>query len=159
MMNEREKLVRHLGKQLVAVADVAVELAEIGDLENARREAELGVHRAREALFMVSETLEERRKDLASLEDASEVARQTGRSILAAAEAKGKEITVVAKINAADVIGKVKHEANALRDRIRGDREAHAAFMDDVGHQHEQAQEALDKINLELRVLREKIGA
>jgi len=150
---------RKLGKMFRGFLDVADALEEIGDLQQAARNAEQAVRKAREeATIATGELLETQQKisrELAAIKRAEATAEQ----IVLEARDDARVLVRDAEIGVKTLVDEAEHDAGVLRGQIKDDREAHALFMGDVERQHEKAQETLDAINVELRALREKIGA
>ena len=157
-MAQVETDVRNLGRELRAVVEVADTLERVGSLDQAKRDAESAVKVARgkagEAEALVSIAQEE----LMAANEVLKVQRHDAEQVVLEAKDDAHAIKRDAEACARKIVSIAEAEAVVLRGIVKKDREAHALFMEDVGRQHEQAQEAVDMIRVELAALRERIG-
>lgn len=150
--------VRNLGREFRAVVEVADALERIGSLEQAKRDAEQAARAANESAIRAKAKSLEVLGELTAAEVKLDEAIGAAARVEAEAEVRVKERFTTAKKSADIILQQARDEREELRITVRKDREAHALYMEDVGRQHEQAQEALDVLNTELKALREKVG-
>ena len=118
MAGTKEDFIKYLSKQLWAVVDIAAELEEIGDLKNARAEAEEAFKKAHEEATIASGVVLERDQELLEADGALKVAKKAAKDILVVAEAKATDVVAAAEVRAGGMIAVAHKAVDALKHKL-----------------------------------------
>ena len=156
-MSDPKRVVK-LAKMFQDVLDVAKDLNEIGNLEQATRNADTNRFRAVENSAMASASLGMIQEALGVAKDDLKVAERGAEDTIALARQTAQEIVAEAEGEAKDVIRKALETERLVADRVVADQERHAASMRGFAGAEGVARAKVDTIEAELGDLRERIG-
>ena len=156
-MSDPKRVVK-LAKQFREVLDVAEDLAKIGDLEQAKRNAETGTAKAQKEMQVVIEEKGTEQSRLYDVKCDLKLAEKRAEDTIALAKQAAQEIIADAKEEAGIVVRTALEQERLVADRVLEDQERHAASMRGFAEAEGVARAKVDTIEAELDDLRERIG-
>ena len=155
---ERDKIVKHLGKQLRAVVDVAVELEEVGDLANVRDEAKKIAASAGEERNQALADRDAALEELSNLDVQVAENREKASDIINAAKTKGTGIVSAAEIKAGGMIAVAQQKVTGLEGELDRLKHTHAKAIETYSGEEEAARERVEVIAEELARLEKRLS-
>ena len=155
---ERDKIVKHLGKQLRAVVDVAVELEEVGDLVNAKDEAQRVAARAGEDRNQAVSDRDAALEELALLDEQVRAYRKEATSILPAATVKAQEIVSAAQVKAGGMIAVAQEKVAGMTKELDLLKQNHVKVTAKYADEEGKARDRVAVIQAELAALEKRLS-
>ena len=155
---ERDRLVKHLGKQIVALADVAAELEEVGDLQSAKEEAQ---KIASEAVEATAQAVATRDGALADLDVATENLKKACAAAVKTeeqAEQKAAKIVDNAQIEAGGMIAAARGKMDAMKRALDQLEEDHRGVVERYAEETEKARARKETLLAELAAVEKRIS-
>lgn len=156
-MSDPKRVVK-LAKQFREVLEVAEDLAKIGDLEQATRNAEQAIAVAQRDNKQVAASLALNKIALRGIEDELKVAEKLAEETVALAKQVAQDIVADAKAEAKDIIGDALRSERMVAARVVVDQKQHSDWVKDAKNQRDALQLQVDSIEKELEELRARIG-
>jgi len=155
---ERDRLVKHLGKQIVALADVAAELEEVGDLVSAKEEAQKIAFEAAEATALAVAARDDALGDLDTAMADLGTARAAAVKTKEEAEQKAAKIIDEAQIEAGGMIAAARGKMDAMKRALDQLEEEQRGVVKRYAEETDKARARKDALLAELAAVEKRIS-
>lgn len=155
---ERDKLVKHLGKQIVAVADVAVELEEISNLAKAKEEAEGITAKAIQASQDAMAAHDAMLGELILAQDKVRSAQKDAADLILVAEAKAAELVAKAETRIGGMTAVAKRAVDALKQQLGSLEQKNVDVLAKHAKEEAAARQRIDLILAELAGVQKRLS-
>ena len=153
-----EALVKHLGKQLMAVVEVSAELEKIGTLKNAREEAECGRDEAAKAALVAVGERDEALDELARVAQKLKENRLTATAVLTKAEEEARAVVDEAQVSAGGMLSVSRKKVDEMTRRLGNFEKDHVDAMARYAEEEAEARRKIAAILGELAEAKRRLG-
>ena len=158
MNQTKEQLTQQIGKQLVAVCEVARELEEVGDLESARAEAERAAEKAVDVARQAAGERDMALEELQIAQDDLVIARKKAKDLLPAAEARAKAVEAATAVKAGGMIAVAQKAVGDFAHRLDLLEEEHVIVVAKYAKEEAAARERTSAILAELSAVEKRLS-
>ncbi len=157
MEHSQENFTKYLGKGLWKIAEIADELAEIGDIKTARTDAERDRDVARGTKADAIAERDEVFEQLAEAEDSLTVARKAEKDVLTVARAEATRTRRDAEGEGVRIIAIAREKVEALKMTLDQLEQDHAGVVKRYAEETEAARSRKDSLLAELAAVEKRI--